>query len=108
MLKSMESTAIIENENSNETMPLIGNSPWLFAMPNPINEYSVIAVNTANENENVVEVTDLFGRVVKRIKVQGGYSEVQIPRTELSIGIYTITLLQNGNKVAVSRMTVIE
>ena len=77
-------------------------------MPNPINQSSVIAVNTADENESIIEITDIFGRLVKSIKVQGGYNEVQIPRSELSKGIYNISLMQNGQKVAVSVMTVIE
>ncbi|OFX37797.1 MAG: hypothetical protein A2X08_03030 [Bacteroidetes bacterium GWA2_32_17] len=96
------------NSNTNETIPVIGNAPWLYAMPNPISQSSVIAVNTAGDNESIIEITDIFGRLVKSIKVQGGYSEVQIPRSELSKGIYTISLMQNGKKVAVSGMTVIE
>ena len=98
----------IEPNETENLKPETGNTPWLHAMPNPINQSSVIAVNTASENESIVEITDLFGRLVKSIKVQGGYSEVQIPRSELSKGIYTISLMQNGKKIAVSGMTVIE
>ena len=107
MLKSTVASEIIENETSNQK-PETENKPWLYAKPNPINESSVIAVNTASENESIIEITDIFGRLVKSIKVQGGYNEVQIPRSELSKGIYNISLMQNGQKVAVSVMTVIE
>ncbi|OFX38889.1 MAG: hypothetical protein A2X08_02665 [Bacteroidetes bacterium GWA2_32_17] len=107
MLKSAEASEIIENETENQ-QPETENQPWLYAKPNPINQSSVIAVNTADENESIIEITDIFGRLVKTLKVQGGYSEVQIPRSELSKGIYNISLMQNGKKVAVSGMTVIE
>ncbi|PIV62592.1 MAG: hypothetical protein COS14_01880 [Bacteroidetes bacterium CG02_land_8_20_14_3_00_31_25] len=107
MLKSAEASEIIENETENQK-PETENQPWLYAKPNPINQSSVLAVNTASENECVIEITDIFGRLVKTLKVQGGYSEVQIPRSELSKGIYNISLMQNGKKVAVSGMTVIE
>jgi hypothetical protein len=98
---------LIEN-NDNQNINLANNndSPWLNAKPNPINESSVIAVNTASDADCIVEITDLYGRLIKSIKVKGGYSEVKIPRSELSIGIYNISLLENGKKVAVSKMTV--
>lgn len=85
----------IENQNVSTN-----NFCWLNVVPNPSSTESILFVNTVRQELCDVEITDLFGRLIKTIKVEGGYSENVISFTEFTEGIYIVSLKENGQIVA--------
>lgn len=79
----------------NNQLPSTEQAALMNVIPNPVNETSILIVNTANDQDGIVEFTDLFGRIVSNVKVAAGYSENQLP-TGLSKGTYTLLLKQGG------------
>ncbi len=101
--KSME----IENNNSADNEKNITESTsWLNIVPNPTAENSILFVNTGSDIACEVEITDLFGRLIKTVKVEAGYTETPLTFTEFSEGIYIVSLMKNGQTIAVNRVTI--
>ena len=79
----------------------------LRVFPNPANSSSVVSVNTANNESGIIEISDIFGRLVTKITVNAGYSENKLP-SDISNGIYTLTLKQKGITIQTTRIIIEE
>lgn len=75
-------------------------------IPNPAAENSILCVNSASDVSCEVEITDMFGKLIKVIKVESGYTETSVTFAEFTEGIYIVSLKKNGQTIAVNRVTI--
>lgn len=92
MYEIFESNSIEENN----TTPALN----LSIFPNPITEYSIVNFNLNINSEISIEITDIFGRIVKQMqlgKFDMGeqsllWSEIGFSKANKEPGIYFLTL----------------
>ncbi|MCF8462272.1 MAG: tail fiber domain-containing protein, partial [Flavobacteriales bacterium] len=72
--------------------------------PNPFADYTDIAYRTNTCNNCAIIITDMNGRVVKRIQLRSAEGKVRLFASEIGNGLFTYGILEDGELVATSKM----
>ena len=69
----------------------------LFLAPNPAQEFTVVTANMAkNSNQAYILLTDITGKVIKKIDLQRDKANYQIETGNFAKGFYHVCLYENG------------
>ena len=74
--------------------------------PNPAREFLNIDLTSNQASNTLVKIMDMSGRIVKQVeaKTQKGINNLSISLKELSSGVYTIQILENGKISFIERV----
>jgi hypothetical protein len=72
--------------------------------PNPFSDYTDIVYKTRDCNQCQIIITDMSGRVVKRIQVRKNEGTVRLYSSEIGNGLFTYSIVQDGRVVITKRM----
>jgi len=69
----------------------------LSVYPNPVSDFLNIVLSNTKGNNELIQVTDITGKVVLQINVPAGENLININMSNLQQGIYIVSVLQNGH-----------
>jgi hypothetical protein len=72
--------------------------------PNPFSDYTDILYRTRDCNHCQIIITDMSGRVVKRIQVRQNEGTVRLYSSEIGNGLFTYSIVEDGRVVITKRM----
>jgi hypothetical protein len=74
--------------------------------PNPTRDVLNIDIAASKEANTMIKLLDMSGRVVKQIQARTtiGVNNIKVSLAELSNGIYTLHLLENGKLTQVDKV----
>lgn len=76
--------------------------------PNPANDYITVEYRTGKKYSSLtIEIRDLSGKLILNKALSGGDNEELIGIGDLKPGIYTLTLLGDGNQIEIEKLTVL-
>lgn len=80
-------------------------SPEIIIQPNPLIDKSHITLKGFHDNNYHLEITDMFGNIVRKYKIQQD-NDFTIHRAKLSSGLYIISLSSRNNIIARKKLIV--
>jgi PKD repeat protein len=77
-----------------------------FVSPNPVNENSILNINSKNQKTISISIHDLTGREIsiETMILQKGKNSFHLSRLELNHGIYFLSILENGKSLKTIRV----
>jgi hypothetical protein len=92
------------NDSIISNSPIIKTADVISIYPNPLNNSTNLCTQFATETTVNIEICDLSGRLVyvlKKLKIQDGNQQVQLPLSQLTKGIYFCTIMYDSSKKVV-------
>ena len=98
-------TITIEEDITNSVTGFNNELASMEIMPNPVNEMLNLSINGRTTGDFNIRVVDVQGRVAlnRRVKLQDGVQQKNIPVGDMAPGIYAVQLYGNG-KIATVQM----
>lgn len=72
--------------------------------PNPFSDYSDITYRTSDCNRCQIIITDMGGRVIKRIAIHQNEGTVRVYSSEIGSGMFTYSIVEGTQVIASSKM----
>lgn len=69
----------------------------LTTSPNPAKEHVDVSYLTKGKGQLTIQLTDMYGKTLKSLKVSDDAGQIRLNLTDLSGGVYFCTLRQDGN-----------
>ncbi|MGB0916152.1 MAG: tail fiber domain-containing protein [Flavobacteriales bacterium] len=72
--------------------------------PNPFADYTDISYETSSCNNCQIIVTDMNGRVVKRIDLRNSNGKIRVYSSEIGTGVFSYNIIEEGRVIGSSKM----
>jgi len=101
-MKSAEAEGIY-----NETLKTKAPS-MLEVYPNPSKDFVIIGYQFDKENEGMIEVRDISGRLMKSIPVKGMTDQLTVTTRTWNAGVYMFSLVVNDKVIETTKFTLVK
>ncbi|MBN2893220.1 MAG: T9SS type A sorting domain-containing protein [Bacteroidales bacterium] len=91
-----------EKENAEKLYfdALNGENKPMVVYPNPVDDYLYVNFSLSVEQESIIQVTDVSGKVVITENISENTSELKFNTSNLASGVYTINLIIDGEVIS--------